>query len=356
MNSGRMKLLFNFCFLLIGFACLSQNSASDFVAFKKLDSRTITAPDTLAYLLTAPYNTEMDKVKSIFNWITDNIAYNTIRYGFRYLPQNSNDNVEADYDADSVYKSLDERVARITLKRKYALCDGYARLFKSLCDFAGIKSVVITGYARAGYSSQFACNHKWNAVMIDSNWYLLDATWASGYLNFSGTTFRKEYNGYYFLTPPKYFIQDHYPDDVKWTLLSNPPTLSEFNRSPFKQPAYNYRIVSYQPSKGIIRAAVGDTVTVTLETTDDTKTLFLSDINSVDSSHIAFIDSSLKADTPYIVNGSKITANYIVTSDEVQWLQVIYNKEVVLRYKLNIQKEPFNYPAVIIRDIVVNKD
>ncbi|SFP63664.1 transglutaminase domain-containing protein [Parafilimonas terrae] len=348
-----MKLLLNLCFILTGFTCFSQNSAANFIAFKKLDSRNITAPDTLACLLTAPYNTEMDKVRSIFNWITDNIAYNTIRYGFHYLPQNSKDDAEADYDADSVYKSLDERVARITLKRKYALCDGYARLFKSLCDFAGIKSVVITGYARAGYSSQFACNHKWNAVMIDSNWYLLDATWASGYLNFSGTAFRKEYNGYYFLTPPKYFIQDHYPDDVKWTLLNNPPTLSEFNRSPFKQPAFNYRIVSYQPAKGIILAAVGDTVTVTLETTDDKKTLFLSDINSVDSSHIALIDSCLKMNKPYSINGNKITANYIVTNDDVQWLQVIYNGEVVLRYKLNIKKEPFNYLPVVIKDIAV---
>ena len=81
---------------------------------------------------------------------------------------------------------LDERVARIVLKRKQTVCAGYARLFKTLCDFAGIKSEIITGYAKTNLMSsrQFKCNHNWNAVLIDSNWYLLDATWASGYLKF----------------------------------------------------------------------------------------------------------------------------------------------------------------------------
>ena len=190
--------------------------------------------------------------------------------------------------------------------------------------------------------------------MIDSNWYLLDATWASGYLNFAGDNFIKDYNGSYFLTPPKYFIQDHYPDDIKWTLLDNPPTLSEFNRSPFKQPAFNYRIVSYQPSRGIIRATVGDTINVTLETTDDKKNLFLSDLNSVDSAHIAFADSCIKVNKTCTVKGNTVTASYIVTNEDAQWLQVIYNSNVILRYKLNIRKEPFNYPPVIIKDIAIN--
>ena len=50
----------------------------------------------------------------------------------------------------------------------------------------------------------------------------------------------------------------------------------------------------------------------------------------------------------------KVSANYVVTNDEVQWLQVIYNGAVVLRYKLNIRKEPFNYPPIIIKDIAIN--
>ena len=350
-----MKPVISFILLLVSACSFSQSKS---INFSRIDARTgdidASSPDSLSSLLTSPYTTELEKVRSIFYWITDHISYNTVRY----QPQPviyQDDGYEAEDDADSVLKPLDERVARVTLKRRHSLCDGYARLFKTLCDYAGVKSEVITGYARTNTgSNQFRCNHKWNAVMIDSNWYLLDATWASGYLNYSGATFIRDYNDYYFLTPPKYFIRDHYPDNIKWALLDDVPMLAEFNRSPFKQPAFNYKIVSYKPSKGVINANVGDTITVVLETIDSKKNLFLLDKSSVDSSDIAFADSSLKANKTCIVKEDKVSAVYIVHDENAQWLQVLYNGGVILRYKLNIKKEPFDYPPIIIKDIALN--
>ncbi len=349
-----MKWLLILPILLLFYQASSQRKTA---SFSSIDARAsdidATSPDTLSFLLTSPYTTDLEKVRSIFYWITDHISYNTIRFQPQPVSYND-DGAEAAYDADSVFRTLDERVARIVLKRRYSLCDGYARLFKALCDYAGIKSEVLGGYARTNIgSNQFRCNHKWNAVMIDSNWYLLDATWAAGYLNFVGNSFIKDYNDYYFLTPPKYFVRDHYPDDIKWTLLDNPPTLSEFNRSPFKQPSFNYKITSYSPSKGVISASVGDTITVVLETIDAKKNLFLLDKPSVDSIDIAAGDSSAKANKTTIIKGDKVSAVYVVTSEYAQWLQVIYNGDIVLRYKLNIRKEPFNYPPIIIKDIAV---
>lgn len=348
-----MKLLFNLIFLLLTCYAFSQQKLVSFSSVNVREDVNVNSPDSLSHLLTEPYTTELEKVRSIFFWITDHISYNTIRYQPRVAY--ADDDVESDYDADTVFKSLDERVARITLKRRYALCDGYARLFKSLCDHAGITSEVITGYARTNFgNNQFRCNHKWNAVMIDSNWYLLDATWASGYLSFSGENFIRDYNANYFLTPPKYFVQDHYPDDIKWTLLKKPPTLPEFNHSPFKQPSFNYKITSYSPSKGAINASVGDTVTIVLETIDSKKNLFLSDKASIDSADIAFADSCLNANRTCIIKGDKVSAGYIVTNEDAEWLQVIYNGDVILRYKLNIKKPPFPYPTIIVKDITIN--
>jgi transglutaminase/protease-like cytokinesis protein 3 len=345
------------CFLIV---LISSYSFSQYktVSFSSIDARAedIDAPsaDSLSHLLTQSYTTDLEKVRSIFYWITDHISYNTIRYEPKPIIY-KDDGYESQDDVDSVLKPLDERVADIVLKRRYSLCDGYARLFKALCDYAGIKSEVITGYARTGFNSgQFRCNHKWNAVMIDSNWYLLDATWASGYLSFSGNNFIKDFNENYFLTQPKYFIQDHYPDDIKWTLLNNPPTIAEFNRSPFKQPSFNYRITSYSPSKGIINATVGDTITIALQTTDDKKNLFLFDKSSVDSADLAFADSCLKANKNCIIKDDKVSAYYVVTNENAQWLQVYYNDHVILRYKLNIKKPPFPFPPIIIKDIVLN--
>jgi transglutaminase/protease-like cytokinesis protein 3 len=350
-----MKLLFSLILLLFSCVGFTQRKTINFSAIdSKAEEINASSPDTLSYLLTSPYTTELEKVRSVFYWITDHISYNTIRFQPRPVVY-EDDGAEAAYDADTMYKTLNERVAEIVLKRRYAFCDGYARLFKTLCDYAGIKSEVITGYARTSFNNgQFRCNHKWNAVMIDSNWYLLDVTWASGYISVAGNSFIKDLNENYFLTPPKYFIQDHYPGDIKWTLLNDPPTLAEFNHSPFKQPYFNYKIVSYSPSKGIINATVGDTVTIVLQTIDDKKNLYLLDKASIDSADIAFADSCLKAKKTCVIKGDKVTAEYIVTDEEVQWLQVIYNGDVVLRYKLNIKKQPFPYPPIIIKDIALN--
>ena len=349
-----MKWLLSFSLLLSSYSFAQHKQASFFSIDAKAANIDAPSADSLSHLLTNSYSTELEKVRSIFYWITEHISYNTIRYQPQPVAY-KDDGYEAQDDADSILKPLDERVAEIVLKRRYSLCDGYARLFKALCDYAGIKSQVITGYARIGFNSaQFRCNHKWNAVMIDSNWYLLDATWASGYLSFSGTSFIKDFNENYFLTPPKYFVQDHYPDDIKWTLLDNAPTLAEFNRSPFKQPSFNYKIISYSPSKGVIDATVGDTITIALQTSDDKKALFLFDKPSVDSADIAFADSSLKANKNCVIKNDKVSASYVVANQDAQWLQVIYNGEVVLRYKLNIKKAPFPFAPVIIKDIALN--
>ena len=53
-----------------------------------------------------------------------------------------------------------------------------------------------------------------------------------------------------------------------------------------------------------------------------------------------------------IINGNKIYCTYYATSQSPQWLQVIYKGDIIFRYKLNIEKEPFNFPPIKIKDIV----
>ena len=344
------------CLLLLSFTfCFSQTKS---VSFSAIDWRAANiesdSPDSLTKLLTAPYATDKEKVRSIFRWITEHIEYNTLRFQ-PHPVMYYDDGIESEEDSLPGLRSLDERVSRIVLKRKQTVCAGYARLFKTLCDFAGIKSEIITGYAKTNLnaSKQFKCNHNWNAVLIDSNWYLLDATWASGYLSFSGTQFIKDYNDYYFLTPPKYFIQDHYPEDIKWTLINNPPAISEFKNSPFKQSAFNhYKIISYSPAKGIINTHVGDSIKIELQTGDEKKSLSLTDITSPDSVAIAAADSMSFINKTATINGDKIFCTYYATSQSPQWLQVIYKGDIILRYKLDIEKEPFIFPPIKIEDIV----
>ena len=56
-----------------------------------------------------------------------------------------------------------------------AVCDGYAKAFKLLCDTRDIPCVIVTGMAVQASSSEA---HAWNYVqMEDGNWYAVDVTW-----------------------------------------------------------------------------------------------------------------------------------------------------------------------------------
>lgn len=59
-----------------------------------------------------------------------------------------------------------------------AVCEGYAKAFKMLCDAADIPCVIVTGTGFTSKTAKEGENHMWNYVqMEDGKWYALDATW-----------------------------------------------------------------------------------------------------------------------------------------------------------------------------------
>jgi hypothetical protein len=216
-----------------------------------------------------------------------------------------------------------------------AICDGYARLFKTLCDNADVPCEIITGYARTGWNSRrtgFASNHTWNAVYFDSSWHLLDVTWASGYVNGSGDLFTQRYDDRYFLTPPEQFVLDHYPEDVRWTLLKETPTLNEFNLSPLRFIGYlKMGIHSFVPEKGIIEASIGDSIYFEASASVNQGLLEVASGNRP-------IDTIWNDNEPVPMIGKKKSCFYRVTEKTDEWLYVICNGYVILRYKINIRR------------------
>lgn len=299
---------------------------------------------SLAQSLTRNSETDHQRVTAIFRWITDNIAYTT------FTPQQKRSSAFiAEPDDDSPLKPLNQRVAEMVIRKGHAFCDGYARLFTALCEEVGIRSEIIYGYASGGSGRQglrFGVNHYWNAVFLDGKWQLLDATWASGYISLRSGEFIRDYNGQYFLASPESFIRDHYPDDPRWTLLADDKVPDEFRSSPFKQKSFTkYGFTGFFPGKGIIEAAVGDTIQLELLAGKPARGI-ISPSEVVDSSFFRHSSSWVflkpDRDPEAGVTVSRHQYTYPVTSAQVQWLYLVYNDDVVMRYKLNIKPRPFN--------------
>jgi hypothetical protein len=313
---------------------------------KPVSTRDITDPGTLSRILTTPYNTDKEKVRSIFLWITENISY--YRMNSRNVPVRNRRSVinDDDYPDPGPLKPLTERIAIQVLQQRRTYCDGYARLFKSLCDHAAIRSEIITGYARSDINTsgdKFGSNHSWNSVYFDSSWHLLDVTWASGYSTRSGGDFVKHFDDYYWMTPPEQFIRHHYPDDLRWTLLKNPPPLFEFRYSPFRQRSFiKYDITDYYPSRGIIEARVGDTIHLVLETGNASWSRSVTPDSLWDSTVLVYTPGYKYVQPEGPARGNRVSYSFAVDSESVEWLHVMYNNDAVLRYKLNIKKSNSN--------------
>ncbi|MBN2031030.1 hypothetical protein JW824_12400 [bacterium] len=193
----------------------------DEARFADIDRHALRAPQSvrhsverLAAYLTEPCRNDLEKVRSIYRWITENISYDVEGY------RSGN---YGDLSPESVLSSGS------------AVCSGYTGLFGMLADASGIEVIEISGWAKgigyeAGDPILGPTNHAWNAVKIGDGWYLIDSTWGAG--SSDGIRFVRQFEEHYFLTPPEQFIFDHLPEDPSWQLLEYPLSESQFVHLP----------------------------------------------------------------------------------------------------------------------------
>ncbi|MGZ8540316.1 MAG: transglutaminase domain-containing protein [Chitinophagaceae bacterium] len=338
-----MKWLFLIWILIECAPVWPQQERGDTKKISRKELNETITPAALSQQLTSDCTTDLQKVRAIFDWIAGNISYRT-------RPSRSRRKIAPvfieEINDTAAIKPLDERVAENVLEDRLAVCDGYARLFKTLCSYSGIQAEVINGYARTEATKRiqrFRPNHSWNAVMIDSVWQLLDVTWASGYLTWQDE-FVRHLDEQYFLSKPAQFIREHYPDDMRWTLMADPPLMPEFRHSPFKQKSFSkYQIIDYSPEKGVIEVSAGDTVLIELETANAGKDRQISSDPFLDTSIYTTTVSALLV--PFLQQGNKILYTYIADIPSVQWLYILYNDDIILRYKLKVNQSD---PAIAI--------
>lgn len=178
--------------------------------------------DSLAAKLEETADTEAEKSLAIWLWITNNIAYDVDSYLSGQSGENS---------------------AEAVLENRKSTCGGYANLFYALAEAMDLEAMVIIGYAKGdGYEEGdefdiWDMNHAWNAVKIDGDWQLLDATWGAGAIN-SSQEFVEDYDESWYMPDPEHFIFSHLPVDNQWQLLDTPITKSRFEQLPDLKPVF----------------------------------------------------------------------------------------------------------------------
>jgi transglutaminase/protease-like cytokinesis protein 3 len=216
--------------LLVFVLCFSKPLKSQ--DFAKLDSivnkynHYLRTPKRLANQINKDFTTDIEKARAIYSWIAQFIEYDTEAYfkgthRFSYSYSTKEEKEEKE-------KIHNKKVANYTFKKKMGVCAGYATLFQNLCELSSLECTLITGYSKTKITdignNSIKANHAWNAVKIDDDWRLIDATWGAGYL--SGKQFVPSFTSAYFDTPAKKFDLNHHASDSIWNFTKN--SITEF--------------------------------------------------------------------------------------------------------------------------------
>jgi hypothetical protein len=185
--------------------------------------------ENVVQTITADLSDDSLKVVRIFDWIISNIKYDRL-----FEARRGNGDTTLWQEPYNVVVT------------KMAVCIGYSKLFKAMCQAVGVEAYVVEGMTKNALGYFNPEGHAWNVVKIKDNWYLADATW-SGNL-------RK-----YFMMRSAEFHENHLPDDPMWQLSEKPISYACFTKNKNCSTAgiayFNYRdtIAAWQKMDSLSR-------------------------------------------------------------------------------------------------------
>ncbi len=204
------------------------------------------SPEELSNFITRDFQTDAEKVRAIYSWIIQNIAYDPNEYkNFDYRFSNYRERNKKE-------EITREKIIQRTLQKGVAVCEGYAFLFEKLCELQGITNYLVRGNTKTTIESigeDFNINHMWNVAYINNEAFLFDATWGAGKFQ---DTFIKEPNYFYFKADPSLLINTHYPNLVEDALVINAISKEEFIQSPLIIDKQLHSKDLLRPKNGII--------------------------------------------------------------------------------------------------------
>lgn len=227
-------------FVFLSFTVFSQQSDFDSYDFTSVDkvakrfkAKRLYDLNNITYHLTKDFDTDIEKFRAIFIWITHNISndYKLYAKNSRKRERFQKDSLKLE-EWNSKFKKI---IFKKLLRKKRTICTGYAYLLKEMSDIIGVKAEIVHGFGRTAevdVTQLEEPNHSWNVVKLNGKWYLCDPTWAAGISYPDSGKFVFEYNDGLFLTDPALFIYSHFPAYEAYTLLPQKISLTAFAQLP----------------------------------------------------------------------------------------------------------------------------
>ena len=159
-NTGKDKPMTKIYVLIVFVLIISLLFSSYILVYKhdkvSLSNGQATLWDTntveLANKICADCDTDEEKVKAIYEWMTHNFEY--------------------DYDCEPFIQYFN---VRKTLSTRKGICYDFSHLFAALCRSQNIPCYVVDGDARKNHQY----HHTWNRVYFDRSWWNMDITFAN---------------------------------------------------------------------------------------------------------------------------------------------------------------------------------
>lgn len=332
----------------------SKNSIRENYAVVDSLARIVTYKGSLEILsneLTENYISDFDKARAIFIWISDNIGYD-----YKFVNKNKklkHPKCQKDEDCDLKRHEWETAYLEKIIRDKKAICDGYSRLFKRLCDYAGIQGSVVSGYTKET-SNQIGSlgmlNHAWNVILVDGKYYFFDVTWASGGCGTDEkgklTKFQKGFNEYYWLTPIEKLSRNHYPEDEIWVKPSGITKMTYAN-TPYILGSEMENIDIITPDSGVIEACVGDTIIFSFRYKDwDIERLQVNtniDFNPYpwvedDNGEVVLDEKLMKKQkyTDFIADNEMYTFTFVADKKNLRYIAILIDYQEVMRFKIKV--------------------
>jgi len=224
-------------FFCLAFLCLNIQLQAKHEFNQSLLNHAKKAPASISHDLEAlvaylikPAQNQKDAALSLAYWIILNIDYDFKLYNALFR---------------------EARPPEQTLALKKSVCEGYASLYKAMCDRANITCVNISGYAKGlGYVplSRFTrTDHAWNFIEVDGEYQLMDLTWASGHAKKveGAWVFQRDLNPSYIFADPTEFVENHLPAQPRWQLLDKPILMRAFTEYTTYEEMKKYSRLTY---------------------------------------------------------------------------------------------------------------